>query len=342
MSAEVSNASNDSFPDTTKVGDFVQLKTDTNNPTAAIWKIDGKTLIQKYECLDEETLEYKNVNTFSGWTPQTRAKYEVVEVKHIRQSPKETVVKRIFPPTNKSVNGTDEQSEEGAGTSSDPRPVPEQKVNVEEIKARSRTETNQFQENFEVYIQTLISQCLDTNFLNEIFADQDDYFVSNIEKVDSVTLLRKDKLLNKTSLNMGFQHCLSVWPCLKDVGPEACNDAVCSGCETVKASTMVQLYGQPYHPNTLSPVQPDENALMNRNFPVCSGCAAISKLYHRLHHQKNKLYMDCNVIVETRKNADVNTDTTKILNQLLADDAWLEQQFHVMQEVWADADAFQY
>ena len=27
---------------------------------------------------------------------------------------------------------------------------------------------------------------------------------------------------------------------------------------------MVQLYGQPYHPNTLSPVQPDENALMNR------------------------------------------------------------------------------
>ena len=35
----------------------------------------------------------------------------------------------------------------------------------------------------------------------EIFLD--DYFVSNIEKVDSVTLLRKDKLLNKTSLNMG-------------------------------------------------------------------------------------------------------------------------------------------
>ena len=41
-----------------------------------------------------------------------------------------------------------------------------------EIKARSRSETNQFQENFEVYIQTLISQCLDANFLNEIFADQ--------------------------------------------------------------------------------------------------------------------------------------------------------------------------
>ena len=33
----------------------------------------------------------------------------------------------------------------------------------------------------------------------------------------------------------------------------------------------------------------------------------------------------CSVIVETRKANDPAFDTTKILNQLLADDAWLEQ-----------------
>jgi hypothetical protein len=32
----------------------------------------GKTLIQKYECTDEEGLFYKNVSTYSGWTPATR------------------------------------------------------------------------------------------------------------------------------------------------------------------------------------------------------------------------------------------------------------------------------
>jgi len=342
-----------------RVGDFMVLKSEFNNPTAPIWKIDGKTLIQKYECVDDKNYEFKNVNTFSGWTPATRMKYEQVEVKHIRQSAKETIVKRIYVEKT-AVNGTSGGEEEnsaasgdatatdggGEGGASNPAlDVPEQKnnkVNLEDIKKKSRSETGQFQENFEVYMQTLISQCLDTNFLNEIFQDQDEYFVSNIEKVDSVTLLRKDKLLNKMSLTMGFQHALSVWPCLKDVGAEACTQTMCAGCELQKATTMVQLYGQPYHPNTLSPVQPDPNSMMNRNFSVCGGCVGISMLYHRLHHQKHKLYMDCSVIVETRKANDPAFDTTKILNQLLADDAWLEQQFHVMQELWADADAFQY
>ena len=41
-----------------------------------------------------------------------------------------------------------------------------------EIRKRSYAETAQFQENFEVYIQALISQCLDSNFLDEVFSDQ--------------------------------------------------------------------------------------------------------------------------------------------------------------------------
>ena len=45
-------------------------------------------------------------------------------------------------------------------------------ITFSELRMRSRAETQQFQENFEVYIQALISQCLDSNFLDEVFNDQ--------------------------------------------------------------------------------------------------------------------------------------------------------------------------
>ena len=85
-------------------------------------------------------------------------------------------------------------------------------------------------------MQTLISQCLDHNFLNEIFSEAgeggdkgwdkgaltlsvlDDYFVSNIEKVDSVTLLRKDKLMTGTTWTLRFQHAITTWPNLNNLG----------------------------------------------------------------------------------------------------------------------------
>ena len=44
-------------------------------------------------------------------------------------------------------------------------------INPREIRNKSNEETRQFQENFEVYMQTLISQCLDANFLTEIFSE---------------------------------------------------------------------------------------------------------------------------------------------------------------------------
>ena len=87
------------------------------------------------------------------------------------------------------------------------------------------------------------------------------------------------------------------------------------------------------------------------------------------------MYSNCVEVVESRKKAVPNLDTTKILNELLANDKWLEQVtfgnsiFHIlfkecfnivklqletyhniififlqsfkrMQDLWADADTF--
>ena len=41
-------------------------------------------------------------------------------------------------------------------------------------------------------------------------------------------------------------------------------DSQCGVCDHEKATTMVQMFGQPYHQNTLKPVAPSEQASMNR------------------------------------------------------------------------------
>ena len=57
---------------------------------------------------------------------------------------------------------------------------------------------------------------------------------------------------------------------------------------------------------------------------MCDDCSELCSLYHNLHHQKQKLYVMCSEIVEKRKTSCPGIDTTQILNQLLADDSWLE------------------
>jgi len=301
-------------------GDFVVLRDESNQDQAPVWRFDSKTLLQRFNVSgkDEngETL-YKSANLFSGYIASNRNRYASVAVKFISSEGSSTVVKVIQSASPDQQDG----------------------INPE-IRKRSYGETSQFQENFEVYIQALISQCLDANFLDEVFNDADEYFVSNIEKVDSVTLLRKDKVMNGVSWSMRFQQALSTWPCLNDLGASAVQDAKCGVCDHEKATTMMQMFGQPYHQNTLKPVPPSEQASMNRNFSVCSKCSRLAQLYHKLYHQKQTMFTICAEVVDSRKKNSPGLDTTRMLNELLADDQWLETQFRKMQDLWADADTF--
>ncbi len=49
-------------------------------------------------------------------------------------------------------------------------------------------------------------------------------------------------------------------------------------------------------------------------------------MYHRLHHQKHRMFNMCSEVVEQRRKAmGGGQETTNILNELLANDSWLEQ-----------------
>ena len=66
------------------------------------------------------------------------------------------------------------------------------------------------------------------------------------------------------------------------------------------------------------------NPFLFQNFNICKKCIRLAQLYHKLQHQKHKMFIVCSDVVETRKKNSPELDTTRMLNELLADDSWLE------------------
>ena len=81
--------------------------------------------------------------------------------------------------------------------------------------------TKDAQQHENIYIQIFALTISKTISYANIFLVSDDYFVSNIEKVDSVTLLRKDKVMSGVSWSLRFQQAISTWPCNNDLGSAA-------------------------------------------------------------------------------------------------------------------------
>lgn len=141
-----------------------------------------------------------------------------------------------------------------------------------------------YQDQFEVYIQTLISQGLDSNFLIEIMQEQgniysvliwkvfrfswvlnflkksDEYFLSNVKTIDDLTTGRKQRLRNSMPWPAKLLYSIETWPCyniITDLGVTNNGQIICAACNKHNIVSRVILYGQPYNANTVGPTQLD-------------------------------------------------------------------------------------
>ncbi|XP_037297508.1 uncharacterized protein LOC115442616 isoform X2 [Manduca sexta] len=309
-------------------GEFVALKTDLNEMWPAIWRVDGKTLLQKHEPFEENgKVLYRNISTYTVWNPENKKLYTQVPVKVRSQTHLETIVELV-------------RSE-----------LPFDDCNFIE---KRMLETQMYQENFEVYIQTLISHALDPNFLTEIFQEQDEYFLSNVKTVDEVT----ETMRARVSCSAGgaggasgaggagaagagggaraLDAAVATWPTLS----VAAGSGACRACARPAVARML-LFGQPYNPATLEPVQPDARLAYEKEFLVCATCCGRAQLYSRISHQKYLMYIECSKRVDDKRMQNPSKDTTVILNELLADEVWLSQLFRNVRHSWAEAESWE-
>ncbi|RVE45086.1 hypothetical protein evm_010274 [Chilo suppressalis] len=299
-------------------GEFVAIKTELNEMWPAIWRVDGKTLLQKYEPFEENgKVLYRNISTYAAWNPENKKLYTQVPVKVRSQSHLETTVELV-----RSELPFDDCS----------------------FIEKRMLETQMYQENFEVYIQTLISHALDPNFLTEIFQEQDEYFLSNVKTVDEVTETMRSRV-SSAAANPGgvvasgpraLDAAVGTWPGLS----VAAGAGACRACARAAVARLL-LYGQPYNPATLEPVQPDARLAYEKEFLVCATCCGRVQLYSRISHQKYLMYAECSKRVAEKRMQNPSKDTTVILNELLADEVWLSQLFREVRHSWAEAECWE-
>ncbi|XP_063909311.1 uncharacterized protein LOC135126961 isoform X2 [Zophobas morio] len=302
-----------------KPGEFVVIRSELGQDWPAIWRVDGKTLLQKYEPFEQNGLTlYRNISTYTSWTPESRKQYVPIPVRYKCQTPIETIVE--FLRNEMTVIDTDYQQ-------------------------KCMKDCEGYQDNFEVYIQTLISQALDSNFLTEIFQEKDEYFLSNVKMIDDITDSKKKKLLSLLRWPPAVQAAVCTWPCfnvIREVNPSDAHAKTCAACGRMEVAVRVLMYGQPYNSTTLEGCQPDPKAMNEKNFLMCRICAARVELSNKVTHQKYLMYIECAKRVGEKRTSDPNKDTTCILNELLADEHWLNQLFLEVRTSWAEIDCIEY
>ncbi|KAH8025055.1 hypothetical protein HPB51_002951 [Rhipicephalus microplus] len=144
-------------------GDYIIAVADVHRSRPPIWRIEGRSLLQRFEALEtgEDTILYRNSSSFSAWNPLEQSKYANISVRVHSNSRSATVVEVLeihaSPNSSLAKNGGTEARSAACG---------DQQPNLEE--------------KFEVYLQTLLSHVLDPNFLAEVHRENDEYFLANL------------------------------------------------------------------------------------------------------------------------------------------------------------------
>ncbi|XP_073998688.1 uncharacterized protein isoform X2 [Rhodnius prolixus] len=287
---------NPSFP--FSVYDFVIATVDQKSYFPPIWRVKEHNMLHKFlHFVKNGVSYYTNVPTFTAWSPGSKFVYAGVDVKLVKQIKRDITVKLLSRNLLDVTVGRD-------------------------IIDRTIKDNMKYQDNFDIFIQTLISHSLDSNFLKAIVLEKDDYFLNNVKVIDDyidklkrylTPLLRwSDQLLEAVEKYPGYRTKLNSGSCV-------CN---------ANAEVSLGLNGTPYDYQTLENLQEVvdvETVALEVSF--CTPCFEYFQVMHKLCHYKKHIFGLCDEQIKVKRREDETRDSSTLLNVLLSDNDWLNKVF---------------
>ncbi|GBN90475.1 hypothetical protein AVEN_181227-1, partial [Araneus ventricosus] len=253
---------------------FLVAKADVNLSTPYIWKVDKKSsMLQRFEISEQNgVLLYHSSFTFAARNEISVNNYVTADVRI--KSP--DTVQYLGP----NLSETAALSLSKMKTAALPKEPP---------KKKEKENFDHLKDDFTVYIQSLLSQDVDSSFFDEIKKFNDEYFLVPISNLEAVSESKKIKLM-VDSWNEKLKRCANTYPCISIVNSFK-EKANCQVCKINMGNKLLQFFGQPYDAFTLGNV--DMLLDIQTEFDVCDKCSSTVSLYNRLHHHKYNLFNKC-------------------------------------------------
>uniref|UniRef100_A0A1B0C828 DUF4211 domain-containing protein n=2 Tax=Lutzomyia longipalpis TaxID=7200 RepID=A0A1B0C828_LUTLO len=357
-----------------KIGQFlVNIQDEVTHEWPKLWRVDGKNLLEKYEpILKAGKIVYRNESVFAALLPDSHGNYRVIKVATIQNTADfrtrqnnlvEWIRDGVPSPVKPQMQESQSTSHQGVIRENPttqgavgviPQPAAAPLVDLgPEVMAQAAVPTTPmtpferlmqeklvYQEHFEIYIQTLISQALDPNFLTEIIQENDEYFLGSVRTIDSLIEGLRTRLRTARPISRNFHAAVETWPQydVLQLGPNYPPQMACTSCLRAVAAVHIRFAGQLYNPVTMTARDFQAGVSYERDFTLCGACNENLRMHHRLSHQKYSLFMACTQKVQERGTQEPGKTSTTILNELLAEDSWLEELFRNVRQGWVEIE----